>query len=37
MKDVMRRYGRPGALLLLYDATVGVRGYRDGREVTAAL
>jgi hypothetical protein len=37
MKDVMRRYGRPGALLLLYDATVGVRGYRDGREVTGSL
>jgi len=37
MQDVMRRYGRPDALLLLYDATAGVRGYRGGREVTAGL
>jgi hypothetical protein len=37
MQDVMRRYGRPGALLLLYDASAGVRGYRDGREMTGGL
>lgn len=34
MHDLMRRYGSPGALLLLYDTNDGVRAYRDGREVT---
>ncbi len=34
MHDLMRRYGRPDALLLLYDTNVGVRAYRGGREVT---
>ena len=33
MRDVMRRYGRPDALLLLFDASVGVRAFRDGRPV----
>jgi hypothetical protein len=33
MQDVMRRYGGRGALLLLNDATEGVRTYRDGRRV----
>jgi len=35
MRDVMRRYGRPDALLLLYDGNAGVRCYRDGRECAA--
>ena len=33
MRDVMRRYGRPDALLLLYDASAGVRGYRGAHEL----
>ena len=33
MLDLMRQYGRPDALLLLNDATTGIRGYRGGREV----
>ena len=38
MQDVMRRYGRPDALLLLHDATSGaVRGYRGGRELPLPL
>jgi len=32
MLDVMRRYGSPKALLLLYDASGEVRAYRGGRE-----
>ena len=35
MRDLMREYGRRGALLLLYDASGGIRTYRDGREETA--
>lgn len=34
MHDVMQRYGRRDALLLLHDATDGVRAYRGGRETT---
>ena len=34
MLDLMRQYGRPDALLLLNDATTGLRAYRGGREVT---
>jgi hypothetical protein len=34
MRDVMQQYGRPDALLLLYDTNRGVRRYRGGREVT---
>ena len=33
MRDVMRRYGRPDALLLLHDASAGVRTYRGEREL----
>ncbi|GJG87299.1 hypothetical protein tb265_24800 [Gemmatimonadetes bacterium T265] len=33
MHDLMRRYGRPDALLLLYDASEGVCAYRGGRAV----
>lgn len=33
MRDVMRRYGRPDALLLLFDASAGVRAYRGAREL----
>ena len=33
MQDVMRRYGRRDALLLLHDTNEGVRAYRDGREL----
>ena len=33
MQDVMRRYGRPDALLLLYDATVGIRAFRGAHEL----
>lgn len=33
MHDVMRQYGRRDALFLLYDTNVGVRIYRDGREI----
>lgn len=36
MHDVMRRYGRPDALLLLHDTNEGVRAFRGGREVTGA-
>ena len=32
MRDVMRRYGRPDALLLLHDTNEGVRKYRGGRQ-----
>ena len=32
MQDVMQRYGRPDALLLLYDTNDGVRAYPGGRE-----
>ena len=32
MLDVMRQYGRPDALMLLYGVTDGVRAYRGGRE-----
>ena len=34
MLDLMRQYGRRGALLLLNDTNDGVRAYRDGRDVT---
>lgn len=34
MLDLMRRYGREGALLVLFDVSTGVRLYRDGRDVT---
>ena len=33
MLDVMHRYGRRGALLLLHDTNEGVRAYRDGKEL----
>lgn len=33
MLDVMRRYGRRDALLLLHDTNEGVRAYRDGKEL----
>lgn len=33
MFDLMKRYGRTGATLLLYDVDHGVRSYRDGAEV----
>ena len=36
MRDVHDRYGRSDALLLLHDASAGVRAYRHGREVTRA-
>jgi hypothetical protein len=36
MLDLMQRYGRPDALLLLHDPNDGVRGYRGGREVAMA-
>ncbi len=32
MRDLMRRYGRPDAVLLLHDAQDGVRAYPGGRE-----
>lgn len=35
MRDVMRQFGRPDALLLLYDTNRGVRMYRNGHEVTS--
>ena len=35
MHDVMQRYGRRDALLLLHDTNLGVRAFRGGREVTA--
>jgi hypothetical protein len=31
MQDLMQRYGRPDALLLLHDTAGGVRAYRGGR------
>ena len=34
MRDLMSRYGRPGALLMLYDASGVVQLHRDGRPVT---
>jgi predicted O-methyltransferase YrrM len=34
MLDLMRRFGREGALLMLFDVSTGVRVYRDGRDVT---
>jgi hypothetical protein len=36
MQDVMQRYGRRDALLLLHDTNAGVRAYRGGREMTGA-
>jgi hypothetical protein len=33
MRDLMQRYGRPDALLLLNDITHGVRRYRNGKEL----
>jgi hypothetical protein len=36
MRDLVHRYGRPGALLMLYDPSGVVRLYRDGRSVTSA-
>jgi hypothetical protein len=35
MRDLMQRYGRHDALLLLYDADGHVRTYRGGREEAA--
>jgi hypothetical protein len=35
MRDLMRRYGNPDALLLLHDVDDGVRAFRGTREVTA--
>ena len=35
MQDVMQRYGRPDALLLLHDPNAGVQVYRGGREAIA--
>lgn len=37
MRDVMRQFGRPDALLLLYDTNRGVRMYRGGHEVTSEM
>lgn len=34
MRDLMRRYGRPGARLILYGGTEGVRVYANGRAIT---
>ena len=34
MRDLMRRYGNPEALLLLHDVDDGVRAFRGAREVT---
>ena len=36
MRDLIGRYGRRGALLVLYDPSGAVRLYRDGRCVTSA-
>ena len=36
MRDVMQRYGRPDALLLLFDADGSVQAYRGGRQPVAA-
>jgi hypothetical protein len=33
MQDLMKRYGRDDALLLLHDTNDGVRGYRRGKEI----
>ena len=33
MLDVMRRYGRRDARLLLHSGTMGVHTYRDGRRI----
>ena len=33
MLDVMQRFGRRDALLLLHDANAGITAYRGGREV----
>jgi len=33
MQDLMRRYGRHDALLLMHDTNAGVRVYRGGREI----
>ena len=33
MRDVMQRYGRHDALLLLHDTNGGIRVYRGGREI----
>ena len=35
MRDLICRYGRPGALLMLYDPSGEVRLYRDGRCLTS--
>lgn len=37
MLDLMKRYGRPNALLLLYSVDEGVAGYRGGRRVPLAV
>jgi len=37
MLDLMQRYGRADALLLLNNATHGIRAYRNGREVSATV
>ena len=36
MLDLMRRYGRPDATLLLHDPNAGVRAYRGGRQIPEA-
>lgn len=36
MRDLMRRYGRPDALLLLNDAVDGIQAYPGGRDAPAA-
>ena len=36
MRDLMRRYGRPDALLLLHDPVAGVQAYAGGREPALA-
>jgi hypothetical protein len=33
MHDIMKRYGRAGALLLLHSASEGVTAWRDGHQV----
>src|SRR5207245_9699817 len=35
MQDLMQRYGRPDALLLLHDTNSGVQAYRGGRPANA--
>ncbi len=35
MLDLMRQYGKPGALLLIHSASDGVSGYRNGKLVDA--